>query len=174
MAAKRIDKNDVVRLRKEHPDWTLERLGNEVGVTRERIRQILKQFDLPTRGYKRFYAGFNECPKCLGPKRDYRIVCITCHREKYPQTYLLTCVNKKCGREFERGGAQHRASIKRYPNAGKMTFCSKRCQGEYIGKHFGWGAHRKTGTNWRERQKPLYVTILDRIRRLPRRLPTPF
>jgi hypothetical protein len=44
-----VNKQSVFTLREEHPDWTLDAIGKEVGVTRERVRQILKKKGMPTK-----------------------------------------------------------------------------------------------------------------------------
>ena len=42
----------VANLRKAHSDWTLVRIGTEIGITKERVRQILVKLGLPTRGVR--------------------------------------------------------------------------------------------------------------------------
>ena len=40
----------VIELRKQHPYFTLEEIGKEVHLTRERVRQILKSENIRTTG----------------------------------------------------------------------------------------------------------------------------
>lgn len=40
----------VIKMRKENPRATLQQIGNKVGVSRERVRQILSRAKLPTAG----------------------------------------------------------------------------------------------------------------------------
>jgi len=42
----------VANLRKEHSDWSLTRIGAEIGITKERVRQLLVKLGLPTRGVR--------------------------------------------------------------------------------------------------------------------------
>ena len=42
----------VANLRKAHSDWTLARIATEIGITKERVRQILVKLGLPTRGVR--------------------------------------------------------------------------------------------------------------------------
>lgn len=42
----------VIKIRKENPCATLQQIGDEVGVSRERVRQILSRAKLPTARYK--------------------------------------------------------------------------------------------------------------------------
>ena len=64
----------VVRLRTDHPDWTLERIGQIVKRTRERVRQILISVGLEHRSTKAAYSRQpahmkkgQPCKKCGTP-----------------------------------------------------------------------------------------------------------
>ena len=64
----------VVRLRTDHPDWTLERIGQIVKRTRERVRQILISEGLEHRSTKAAYSRQpahmkkgQPCKKCGTP-----------------------------------------------------------------------------------------------------------
>jgi len=46
----------VAAIRGEHPDWTLGEIGDEVGITRERVRQLLAAQGLPTSAAPRRYG----------------------------------------------------------------------------------------------------------------------
>jgi len=46
----KTNRQQVILLRKEHPDWTLEEIGKPLSISRERARQILKSEALETRG----------------------------------------------------------------------------------------------------------------------------
>ena len=46
-------RNKVITLRQKHPSYTLQDIGNEVGISRERVRQILKSEGMHTTA---FYA----------------------------------------------------------------------------------------------------------------------
>ena len=60
----------VIRLRKGNPCMTLKQIGDRVGVTRERVRQVLSRAGLPTRALVSPKLRY-ECPGCgkllLGP-----------------------------------------------------------------------------------------------------------
>jgi len=47
-----LNRELVATLRRTHPDWTLLRIATEVGLTKERVRQLLVKLGLPTRGVK--------------------------------------------------------------------------------------------------------------------------
>ena len=39
----------VASLRNTHPEWTLQQIADEVGISRERVRQLLVKLGLPTK-----------------------------------------------------------------------------------------------------------------------------
>ena len=39
----------VASLRNNHPEWTLQQIADEVGISRERVRQLLVKLGLPTK-----------------------------------------------------------------------------------------------------------------------------
>ena len=39
----------VASLRNNHPEWTLQQIADEVGISRERVRQLLIKLGLPTK-----------------------------------------------------------------------------------------------------------------------------
>jgi predicted amidophosphoribosyltransferase len=45
-------RNKVIKIKKENPYVTLQEIGDEVGISRERVRQILSRSKLPTSYYK--------------------------------------------------------------------------------------------------------------------------
>jgi len=54
----------VVELRTHHPHMTLIEIGEEVGVTRERVRQILVSENLETRSTARIPIPMPPCRRC--------------------------------------------------------------------------------------------------------------
>lgn len=41
----------VIELRRRHPQWTLQDIADRASISRERVRQILKDADLQTKAY---------------------------------------------------------------------------------------------------------------------------
>jgi hypothetical protein len=58
----KVAKNDVIILRDENPDMTMADMGRNLGVSRERIRQILKSNNKPTKTKPNVQKYF--CPRC--------------------------------------------------------------------------------------------------------------
>ena len=56
-----VNRDKVAHLRKTHPDWTLAKIAREVGVSKERVRQLLKMQGLPTvaTATRVFYKTYN-------------------------------------------------------------------------------------------------------------------
>jgi len=143
----------------EKPKATLQDIADEVGLTRERIRQIinisLEDNDLkPIHRIKR-RGGMDglKMDDCVGGcgKSMYKVfrryanspyMCHPCRKREWEEL-RLTCTN--CGRTFSLSDSYkyHRKSYKRRAKHPEMNFCSKSCLGEYSGRNFGFGANRK-------------------------------
>ena len=143
----------------ENPKVTLQEIASEVGLTRERIRQIinisLEDNDLkPINRIKR-RGGIDENKRdhCVGNcgKSMYKIfrryantpyMCHSCRKEEWKKINP-TCTN--CGKVISLNDSYkyHRKAYKKKAKHPEMNFCSKTCLGEYSGRNFGFGANRK-------------------------------
>jgi len=47
-----LNRKLVANLRRTHPDWTLLHIATEVGISKERVRQLLVKLGLPTKGVR--------------------------------------------------------------------------------------------------------------------------
>lgn len=137
----KVDRLKVVEMRIQHPDWSLEIMGEKLGITRERVRQILKAHNIPTRRYLTLKQRGLECPRCLGEKKKVQEICTPCYRIEKPNYYTLTCI--VCSKEFQRKGSTHRRAMEYYPGKGEIVFCGRKCFGHYAGTNFGWPVHKK-------------------------------
>lgn len=114
-------KSEAARLRLLNPTWHLKAIAKELGVSRERIRQVLTQQGLPTSHLKleQYRAPRCVCGRVLAlPSRKATGLCRECDLVK------VTC--QQCG--TERIVTRHRAQNKQY-------FCDRHCFGRWIGKH---------------------------------------
>jgi len=77
-------RDKVISLRIENPDYTLQAIGDVVGVTRERVRQILKGAGLPT--VSTIWQNRCECRVCgeyMGQSRvEVGWLCNSCERAR--------------------------------------------------------------------------------------------
>ena len=118
----------IVAAYKRTPQLTLEEIGQEFGVSRQRVHQILQKEGVDTH-----HVTIRICSSC-GKKLDSKPksgLCRECGKKSTIAT--LTCV--ECGVTFPR----KRALAKRKKSGG--VFCSRHCHGIYVAKHFGFIAH---------------------------------
>ena len=122
----------VIELRKVTPCLTLKEVGDKLGVTGERARQILKKAEMPT--YHYFIKRY--CSKCGAKiaKDNQNGLCRKCGIGKN----LVPLICGQCGTLFYR---QPRDVMnKSQPHTG--YYCSRQCYGKYFGQHYGRG-HQK-------------------------------
>ena len=98
-------REEVAALRRQNPMWTLQRIANVMGVSRERIRQLLKSEDMPT-------AAAKDPPVRGRPPLAKGLLLVT-----------LTCGS--CGVAFERLARTHGYNQKRGIVG---TYCTQDCQ----------------------------------------------
>lgn len=129
----------VCDLRRDNPCLTLESIANKVGVSRERVRQILRSESLPTKAIKRLWRKKAICPNCgilfmhKNSNNDY--CSLSCKKEHHRIT--LSCDG--CRRLFIRPQAEilYRARV----SPDKKWFCSRACRSRYLGTTYGFGVH---------------------------------
>ncbi|HIJ11972.1 TPA: hypothetical protein HA278_07990 [Candidatus Woesearchaeota archaeon] len=130
-------KLSIIQLKNEKPSLTLESIGEETGVSREYVRQVLKEAGIAT---NKVQPSCHECGTLLYPSKNRPYVdlntgqryCRICRHDMVWGTY--SCHN--CQKDVIR---RKRDVLRATP---KYIFCDKTCQGQYIGKHFG----RKSGS----------------------------
>ena len=114
----------------EHPDWTLTEIGLQLGVGRERTRQLLLVEGISIRDRKKVqYEIDRMCPTCGGIKKPESKVCINCYKSEHN----VTCVCEVCGEEFVRYKSQAIREGGNFPR-----FCSRVCQGTWLGSQHGF------------------------------------
>ena len=124
-------KLQILELKKQDPKRTLEAIGKEVGLSRQRVHQILTEEGVDTHKDQPICDG---CGVVLQPskKRPYidpngNRYCMICRTQMVYGTY--TCTD--CGSKVQR----RRKSILRAKP--KYIFCNKQCQGHYLGITYG-------------------------------------
>jgi len=135
---KTTKKSKIISLKKRNPKRTLESIGNEIGVSREYIRQVLQEAGVES---GKEQPSCYECSTLLYPSKARPYIdlktghkyCRTCRHNMVWGTY--SC--KNCGVEVVR---RKRDILRATP---KYIFCTKTCQGQYIGKTYGKGATKK-------------------------------
>lgn len=123
-------------LRLENPTWTLQKIGANVGASREYIRQILQRHNLSTRGV----VPLKKCSTCgINDVRHQGVkTCTGCHIAR-TQGHREFCF--QCGKEIWIRTSHWRrvhAEPELYTGKGRF-FCNRKCSGRYAGQHYGWG-----------------------------------
>ena len=130
----------VLALRLANPQLRMVEIASQIGVSRERVRQILKRAGLPTK----FLFDPPQCKSCGQPlpgnirKSGLCLRCLIASR--HPRVYT-TFICEICGRPFER----RMGEVKRAQEHGfRIRWCSKACQGKALSKSAGWGRREES------------------------------
>jgi len=115
-------RSQITELRKNNPNMTLQEIGETVGVSRERVRQILHSEQLETRSVDRIPVPMPLCKTCNNPvPLRKRIYCSAeCQRPEGKTT--LNC--HYCNKEITVMSSIYRARTKRATN----VHCSRVCR----------------------------------------------
>ena len=136
---------------------TLQSIGNDFGVTRERIRQLLNQHNLTDVKARQRPDRRNECPVCklLVDKKEYdnshayrynvyHDECWKAHKE----SLWTMAVCSHCKKDFKDRKGDLQWLITRMTTTNDWIFCTRKCAIRYRvahpieGNFKGWG-HRK-------------------------------
>lgn len=125
----------VKEIRIKNPCATLQQIGDKVGLTRERVRQILNLGNLPTKHYHQDKRKMIACLNCGKPTPNAKYCGFKCSKG-YNQIQLVC---RQCGNMFYRTKSYVMTKGNNIHSHG--DFCNKKCSGKYIGIHYGFGVH---------------------------------
>jgi len=133
----------AIQLRIDNPDMTLLAIGNIVGITKERVRQILKKAGMETRSTKEAYnrqpphLKFSKqpCPTCNKPvpyrqinSKTYNSYHPKYHIECRPSQLFMDLVCPYCDKSFQLGMYYYNRKLKCLQNGSqKAIYCSRQC-----------------------------------------------
>ena len=145
--------------RKKHPEFTLQQIANNLGITKERVRQILKRDDLVTKHVHRYKNMCKICGKHLLSKTK-SMVCMDCHRA------VVICAY--CGKEIHKGKALLSRHLKNQKNR-KLKYkgnyyCDRKCFGAHIGKSVGFLAHPENAGRSTEKITSKQILAIRKLR----------
>ena len=109
-------------IRLTHPEYALQTIGNMVGRSRERVRQILAEEGLPTKHTSPKLQ--KQCKRC----KNLHYNKIYCSQECFfsDHNLLITCAY--CKREFSKSIGKFNHTLKKNPNRINYNFyCSRIC-----------------------------------------------
>jgi len=130
---------NVIRARRNNPCATQLQIANRYGITRERVRQILKEAEKPTAAYKQIYL----CPSC-GKE-------LPSEKQLRARQGKVTFCNKQCRYDYGhiKVACDYCGNLKEY-RVGELIshirtgntkhnhfFCSRVCQGKWLGENYG-------------------------------------
>ncbi len=122
----------VIALREQHPDWTQVAIAKEIGITKVRVGQILKEYNLSLlRTKDTVPCKLVSCNAMHTRGNGY--CSATCKRvDAYFLIPCAFCFKSKKVNKTKYIWATTRAA---FPYSG-MVFCNKTCQGKWLGTNF--------------------------------------
>ncbi len=120
-------KDRILKLRQQDPEIKAVRISEQLGITKEAVRQNLMSLELPTN----FWLPTPTCIDCGKPKSSHMAKhCRSCHRKAYHTT--LTC--NECGKVQEFTISRARTLKRR----NKHHYCSHRCASKWFARNYGF------------------------------------
>lgn len=133
-------KDRIKQLRENNPCMVLREIGECVGVSRERVRQVLNKAQLRTRAWSDL---LRICPNCDKEFQATNRKSIHCSRSCQAQFTWIPIICDTCGVLFYRRQSVLMANL-RNPNhsfgyTGEHYFCSRSCFAKWLGENHGFG-----------------------------------
>ena len=147
----RLETRERVReLREYNLFMSMSEIGRSIGISRQRVFQILQEEGLPTKHLvKPVNKDQYSCLVC-GKISTNKF----CSNECQKQYRQIPIVCTRCGKLFFRDVHQFLAN---YRDHSDIVFCSRNCQSRWIGAHYGFKSHPnhsgpgvKRKHNWEE------------------------
>ena len=129
---------DLVKLyRDENPKMKASEIGRKIGVSRQRISELLREMGMETK----ILLPIRYCQECKNPidrdNRNGKFCSLACYY-KQGRTQLV-CT--ECGREYHRCSS----TIKRKGPDSSGDFCTRVCYGLHLSKRYGFGRKNDVG-----------------------------
>ncbi len=164
--------NNIHKLLDENPYRTLEEIGDELGMTRERVRQLinennkfimsLKLWEFEPDYYEQLdhfglklitrlkprRKGFvaKTCPDCNKEIQKRVNKCMECYTRDNTLNFVCTLCKKKITISGTKASARRNYSKEKRKHP-ENIFCSRRCASTYSGIMYGFGKSRKRAVN---------------------------
>lgn len=124
-------RSTVLDLAKSHKHHSMVGIAEEVGVSRERVRQILRSENIADYTSKTRFKKPHYCSKCgnviLVNNGRYAKLCVDCRHMVNPVTWPCDYCGCPVTRKY-----YHRKRFKNGELSG-LVFCNKQCQGLWLG-----------------------------------------
>ena len=150
-----LDRDKLAKMRWMNPCATLQDMGDHFGITKERVRQVLNEMNLPTRHFSE--KKMVSCLQCGNPIREGKEFCNRECQNIY-NTILITC--SQCGKLMKRKACQTLLTESRIKLGYKGNFfCSKRCQGFWLAEKHGYGVNGEVTLSCRQCDKEFHMPM---------------
>lgn len=123
-----VNKEALIKFRKRNPCLSLRVVGDKFGITGERVRQILKRGNAPTKSIRRPKYTCTNCG--IKIKKNKSGFCYKCYKEEHSPV-MVAC--QYCGKLITK---QRNLVLKQ-----QYGFCSRKCLGKFAAEHYGWKIH---------------------------------
>lgn len=129
----------VIELKNDNRFITQVEIGNEVGVSRERVRQILNKVGLNNASEIREKKKRERtCAYCGNPRsrNNHKY----CSRACACKAHRVDVTCEECGSTVNRTLSETKV-YENYRNRHKHFFCDRVCFGKWVGKNYGFGTY---------------------------------
>jgi len=127
---------NAIRARRNNPCATLQRIGDRFGITRERVRQILKEAGKSTVSWRPTYICQNCGKEMLGNNRQVKTFC---SKKCWIDYHQVPIECEMCGEIFY----VRQSIVLSKHKSHNPRFCSNTCQGKWLGENYGKGKQCK-------------------------------
>ena len=151
------NREKVIHLRNSYPERTMTSIAEEIGVSRQRVHQILLKEGLPTKRVRELPIGY--CQICEKPFSEIKYQYPKAHRECRLAANRVTVRCNYCGAPKVITLGLYERAINGYTNKQGIKYkgdfyCSKQHQGHWLAEQHGFNSVRRDGKgNYREGQK---------------------
>ena len=129
-------RQEVIALRTANPQMTCTEISPLVGVSRQRVDQILREEGLPTVAIRPPMPSCRLCGNPV-PKRVLTYCSTACRSADRRVELVCSC----CGKVFSLCKGEYVARLRK--RISSLWFCSNECQGRWLGLNYGNGSGRQ-------------------------------
>lgn len=136
----KLSRQKVIEIRKKYPCMAMQDIADQIGITRERVSQILRSEGLPSKLPRKLSHTCNQCGK---EYHSYNKNSLFCSRKCYSEYKSILLFCEICGKSFRRNASRTYTNVKYKRSNGDHIFCSQECKGKWFGTNFGGLAIRQ-------------------------------